>query len=414
MKFELFMSLRYLKAKRKQTFISLITWISILGVAVGVMALIVVISVMTGMQNEVRDKILGTYSHIVVLNSLNPTIRNSDELLKKIKSNPHVKAAAPYIHKEVMVSSSLRSAGAILRGIDPLTEGGVTNIDKYMLDSVSTEVLNVQYEDGEFLRDGVILGDEMAAQLGVLVGDVVNIISPMGRKSPMGLVPKIDKYHVAGIFHSGMFEYDSGMALLSIKSAQRFFGMSGRISGIGIKVDDIYTADDTAAELEKKLGSPYYARDWMEMNESFFFALKLEKAAIFIVLVLIVFVAAFNIVSTMIMVVMEKGRDIAILKAMGATRKTIKRIFLLEGVIIGVVGTVLGNILGFVTCIALDKYELIKIPSDIYNVPKLTVEMNLFDFGLITVCALLITTLSAIYPAHNASRLDPAEALRYE
>jgi lipoprotein-releasing system permease protein len=254
----------------------------------------------------------------------------------------------------------------------------------------------------------------MAAQLGVMVGDVVNIISPMGRKSPMGLVPKIDKYHVAGIFHSGMFEYDSGMALLSIKSAQRFFGMNGRISGIGIKVDDIYSAGDTARELEKNLGPPYYARDWMEMNESFFFALKLEKAAIFIVLVLIVFVAAFNIVSTMIMVVMDKGRDIAILKAMGATRKTIKRIFLLEGAIIGVVGTVLGNVLGFVTCIALDKYELIKIPSDIYNVPKLTVEMNLFDFGLITACALLITTLSAIYPAHNASRLDPAEALRYE
>ena len=414
MKFELFMSLRYLKAKRKQTFISLITWISILGVAVGVMALIVVLSVMTGMQNELRDKILGTYSHIVVLNSLKPTIRDSGELIKKIESNPHVKAAAPYIHKEIMVSSSLRSAGAILRGIDPSKEGGVTNIDKYLLDGITTEVLNGQYEDGEFLRDGVILGNEMASQLGVLVGDVVNIISPMGRKSPMGLMPKIDKYHVAGIFHSGMFEYDSGMALLSIKSAQRFFGMNGRISGIGIKVDDIYSADDTATELEKNLGSPYYARDWMEMNESFFFALKLEKAAIFIVLVLIVFVAAFNIISTMIMVVMDKGRDIAILKAMGATRKTIKRIFLLEGVIIGVVGTFLGNVLGFVTCIALDKYEFIKIPSDIYNVPKLTVEMNLFDFGLITACALLITTLSAIYPAHNASRLDPAEALRYE
>ena len=414
MKFELFMSLRYLKAKRKQTFISLITWISILGVAVGVMALIVVLSVMTGMQNEVRDKILGTYSHIVVLNALKPTIRDSDDLVKKIESNPHVKAAAPYIHKEVMVSSSLRSAGAVLRGIDPALEGGVTNINKYILDGLTADVLSVQYEDGEFLRDGVILGDEMAAKLGVLIGDIVNIISPMGRKSPMGLVPKIDKYRVAAIFHSGMFEYDSGMALLSIKSAQRFFGMNGRISGIGIKVDDIFLAGETAVEIEKQLGSPFYARSWMEMNESFFFALKLEKLAIFIVLVLIVFVAAFNIVSTMTMVVMEKGRDIAILKAMGATRKMIKRIFLLEGAIIGVVGTLLGNVLGFITCIALDRYELIKIPSDIYNVPKLTVEMNAFDFTLITVCALLITTLSAIYPAHNASRLDPAEALRYE
>lgn len=414
MKFELFMGLRYLKAKRKQTFISLITWISILGVAVGVMALIVVLSVMTGMQNEVRDKILGTYSHIVVLSSFKSTIPEPGELLNKVRSNPHVTGAAPYIHREVMVSSSIRSAGAVLRGVDPALEGGVTNIDQYMVDGKNVAVLSDQYEDGEFLRDSVVLGDELAAHLGVLVGDIVNIISPMGRQSPMGLVPKIDKYHVAGLFHSGMFEYDSGMVLLSIKSAQRFFGMNGRVSGIGIRVDDIFLAGDTAAEIQEDLGSSYVTRDWMEMNESFFFALKLEKAAIFIILVLIVFVAAFNIISTMIMVVMEKGRDIAILKAMGATRKTIRRIFFLEGVIIGVVGTLLGNVLGYITCIALDKYELIKIPSDVYNVPKLAVEMNFFDFALVSICALTITTLSALYPAINASRLDPAEALRYE
>ena len=414
MKFEIFMSLRYLKAKRKQTFISLITWISVGGVAVGVMALIVVLSVMTGMQNEVRDKILGTYSHIVVLGSLKSTIPESKELLDKVTANPHVIGASPYIFGEVMVSSSMRSAGAVLRGIDPQREGSVTNIDDYILDGKEVSVLAMQYEDGEFLRDSVVLGDELAAQLGVIEGDVVTIISPKGRQSPMGMVPKIDKYHVAALFHSGMFEYDSGMLMLSLKSAQRFFGLNGRVSGVGVKVDDIYAAREIADEIEGSLGSPYYTRDWMEMNESFFFALKLEKAAIFVILVLIVFVAAFNIVSTMIMVVMEKGRDIAILKAMGATRRIIMRIFLLEGVIIGVTGTVLGNVFGYVTCILLDKYELIKIPADVYNIPNLTVEMNFHDFALVSIIALTVTMMSAVYPAWNASRLEPAEALRYE
>jgi len=406
------MSLRYLMAKRKQTFISLITWISVGGVGLGVMALIVVLSVMTGMQNELRDKILGTYSHIVIT-KMGDKMVHSEEFINKIASHPDVVAVAEYIYGEVMASTSTATSGVILRGIDPQKEGSVTKIKDYLIYG-EVESLSKIMKEGEFDRYGIILGDELAARLGVVMDDTIALLTTKGKRTALGMVPKMKQFIVVGIFHSGMYDYDSGMAVVSIEAAQDFFGMENRISGVALNVRDIYTADKVAAELEDSLESSFHVRDWMKMNENFFYALKLEKTAIFIILVLIVFVAAFNIISTMMMVVMEKGRDIAILRAMGATQNTVMRIFFLEGFIIGFSGTLLGNIAGFLFCIGLKKYQFIQLPADVYNVTTLAVEMNMTDFVVVSACALSITLISALYPAWRASRIDPAEALRYE
>ena len=399
-------------AKRKQTFISLITWISVGGVGLGVMALIVVLSVMTGMQNELRDKILGTYSHIVIT-KMGDKMVHSEEFINKIASHPDVVAVAEYIYGEVMASTSTATSGVILRGIDPQKEGSVTKIKDYLIYG-EVESLSKIMKEGEFDRYGIILGDELAARLGVVMDDTIALLTTKGKRTALGMVPKMKQFIVVGIFHSGMYDYDSGMAVVSIEAAQDFFGMENRISGVALNVRDIYTADKVAAELEDSLESSFHVRDWMKMNENFFYALKLEKTAIFIILVLIVFVAAFNIISTMMMVVMEKGRDIAILRAMGATQNTVMRIFFLEGFIIGFSGTLLGNIAGFLFCIGLKKYQFIQLPADVYNVTTLAVEMNMTDFVVVSACALSITLISALYPAWRASRIDPAEALRYE
>ena len=262
--------------------------------------------------------------------------------------------------------------------------------------------------------EGIVIGKDLARNLAVFLGDTIDVVSPFGRVTPTGTAPKVEKFRVVGIFDTGMYEYDANLALISIPAAQRFFSMGEMVTGIEIKVDDIYLADSVADKIHKMLGFPYWTRDWMEMNKNLFSALKLEKFGMFVILTLIIVVAAFNIIGTLIMMVMEKGRDIAILKSMGATEGSIMKIFMMEGLIIGVAGTIIGCIGGYTLCELLDTYHFIKLPSDVYQLDTLPVKMNPLDFLYISLSAVVISFLATLYPSWNASRLDPVEALRYE
>lgn len=424
MSYEWFVSLRYLKAKRKQTFISLITWISILGVAVGVTALIVVLAVMTGMQEDVKKKILGANSHIVVTHAAASGIEDGAGVARMIKEMDGVVSAAPFVINQVMLTSATRIAGVVLRGVDldqKQTPSDIaSSLKQGSLSLLRDEAIRVSSETDEFgaqvtvKRPGIIIGAELARNLRVGLDDPVTVVSPVGKITPGGAAPTSREFYVAGIFQAGMYEYDSSLSLVSLKQAQELFSMGSHVTGVEAKVEDIYRAPFIAHEIQSKLGFPFMARDWRELNHNLFFALALEKAVIGIILTLIVCVAAFNIVSTLIMVVMEKSRDIAILKAMGASRKSVMRVFFAEGFIIGLAGTLLGDAGGVVLCWLLDNYHFITLPKDVYNVDTLPVQLEFADVFTVSAAALVITAIATIYPSWNASRLDPAEALRYE
>ena len=422
MSFEFFVSLRHLKAKREQKFISLNTWISIGGVALGVMALIVVIAVMSGFGKDLRDKILGTNSHIVVTNITHSGMDNFEFVLKKVMEVKGVKAAAPFILNQVMLTFGDNSSGVVVRGVDPNRKAMVSDLEKNMVRG-ELEMLrkNKNVTSGPH-REKIILGKELAHKLGVQMDDTVSMVAPASHLTPMGLVPKIKLYKVVGLFESGMFEYDSSLAFVSIQSAQKFFSMKEKVSGIEIRVDDIDRADKIAESLQGNLGFPYYARDWMRMNKNLFSALRLEKIVMFIILILIILVAAFNIVSTLFMVVMEKTKEIAILKSMGASRTSIMKIFSFQGLIIGVTGTLIGCIGGLAIVPNLNEivgfienlFGITAFPSDVYYLDKLPSEIQYLDSFLIVVFSIAICFLASLYPAWRASRMDPVDGLRYE
>ena len=428
MPYEFFISRRYMRAKRKQVFVSIITFISIFGIFLGVAALIVVLAVMNGFEEDLRSKILGIRSHIEITADMSGTMKNYPALREKIDQTPGVVASTPFIYTEAMMRSQNGVTGVIIRGMDTESAPKVINLGKIRQGSI--EYLNKIPDDvskdlSAENRDlqGIMIGKEMARNMGLFLYDPITIISPSGGiATPMGMVPRMKKFLVVGIYESGFYEYDSKLAFLSLKSCQEFLDIGDAVSGIDIVVKDIYKADVISRALQSKLGFPYFAQNWMQMNKNLFSALKLEKRVMFIILSLIVLVAAFNIISALIMIVMEKNKDIAILKSMGATSATIMKVFIYQGLIVGVIGTFLGSIAGLSIALNLQKISLLVekifnfkiLPGDVYYLSELPSKVNYSDVVVIVIGTLLICFLSTIYPALRASKLDPAEALRYE
>jgi lipoprotein-releasing system permease protein len=413
MSYELFIGLRYLKAKRKQTFISIITLISITGVAIGVMALILVLGVMTGFSDDLREKILGTNSHLVI-QKFGGALNDYRAVMEKIRDCPGVVASTPFILSQAMLSSGTNVSGVVLRGIDIATAPSVIKIKETLVEGSLDQLGKEQQSADGAKLPGILVGKELAKLLGVGLGEPITVISPTGLITPTGMAPRWKKFLVVAIFESGMYEYDTTLAYISMANAQSFLKMADEATGVEVKVTDIYQVRAVADAIREKIGLSYLVRDWMEMHRNLYSALKLEKTAMFIILVLIILVAAFNIIGTLIMVVHDKNRDIAILKAMGATSSAVMRIFMIQGLVIGVVGTTLGLFGGYLLAFIQNQYHVVGLSQDIYYIPQLTVKTSLLDTFWISFAAVLITFLATIYPSRQAARLDPAEGLRYE
>ena len=407
MPFELQIALRYLLAKRRQVFISVISLVSTLGVTVGVMALVIALAIMTGLQEELRDRILGSTAHIFVWKRGGVDDYHAE--IAKLKEVPGVVGGAPALLGKALITSGTGEGFATIKGIDPALEPEVTEVGRAITDG-SIHTLNPASEDD---APGILIGYDLANSLGASVGESVTVVTPQGTLSPFGMVPRSRRLRVAGIFRLGLLEFDSAYGYVSLDTAARLIGTSG-VDHIELKVDDLIAAPRIAEEIPRMLGQDYMTTDWADLNRSLYSALALEKIAMGIGIGLIVGVAALNIIASLVLLVMEKTRDIAILKTMGASSRSVMLIFLLQGIIIGVLGTLVGAAAGVFVSQILDRYRLVSIPGDVYQITYLPFRVQPLDLTFVVIGAIVVCFLATLYPSRQAARLDPAQALRYE
>src|SRR3954468_18530964 len=414
MRFELFIASRYLRAKRRQAVIGVITAISVVGVMAGVASLIIALAINNGFRQDLQDRLLGSTAHVNLLRVQADGIRNWRELLDRMTKQPHVVAAAPALYEQVLVSRGARATGMVIKGVLPECEQKGSGLLKDVKFG-SAEPLQPAVAERESSEvPPIVLGKDAADDIGATVGSVVLVTSPQGELTPFGLVPKYIRFKVVGIFKSGFYDYDKSWGFIRLKDSQSLFGLGDVVSVLEFKVDDIYKADQIGQELEEAAGRGFMSTNWMEQNKALFRALRLERVVTFITIGLIVFVAALNILISLIMMVMEKTRDIAVLMSMGTRTRQVRRIFIAQGMLIGVIGTVAGLILGFGLSWLGGHYHFIQLSAEVYSIDYVPFAPRLLDGVIVAAVALLISFVATIYPSWSASRIAPAEALRYE
>ncbi len=431
MSYELFIAERYLRSKRHTRFISLITYISAGGVMIGVAALVIVLSVMNGFESEVRDRIIGADAHIKVTSFHEEPLLDYPAVIDQLRPLDHVTGVSPYIQGKGMLRRSRSVEGVIIKGVDEETVGQVSDLPQTIVAGELRLKTGVGANSAFLLNNdkprrddpavtapvrrlpGIILGRQIAFRIAAAVGDSLILISPAGMTGLFS-TPSLKRFIVTGVFETGIFEYDDAFVYISLGSAQELFELGEAVTGVELKLENLDRADRVRASIEERLGYPYYARTWHDMHRTLFRWMKIEKWLYLILLSLIIMVAAFNIVSSQIMMVLEKRRDIGILKAMGAPRDGIMRIFMLEGLIVGVIGTAFGLVIGWVLCWAQQTYRFFSLPGDVYFLDALPVRMQPLDFVIVALVAMGLTLLATVYPARRAAKLDPVDAIRYE
>jgi lipoprotein-releasing system permease protein len=412
--FEIFLGLRYLRSKRKRSAISVLTWISVLGVAIGVMALNVVLSVMNGFDDDLKSKIVGMNAHIIITGYENQTLVNYDQIVQVVSKMDHVTAVGPYTEGQALARSKDRSLGVMVWGVDPEHPQAVADLNKFLWNAKSTD-LNQPAQPGSGLPERIFLGAELAHRLDVMVGDDIILFLPILQQTPLGMMPQSEKFQVVGLVSTGMYDYDSSYTYVSLTNGQKIYQLQNDVSGIAVKLDNVDLAPDIAHQIRQKFNGQYFVQDWLQMNRNLFVALETEKWVMGIILSLIVLVAALNIVNPLTMMVIDKTKEIGILKAMGATDKSITFIFIFEGMFIGILGIIIGIIGGFALCEAIAKIP-IPMPGGgmVYYIDRLPVKVDPFvAYVAIPIFSVILCFLATLYPARQAAKLEPVDAIRY-